>query len=240
VRRLRGELLPELPFSSNHYLTTRVFSLDDEKFQPSQRLIDLTLDAVKALPGISIDEVNSRPGVHRALEPHRLLQWPGEHYKLLAAIVSVLKPRRVIEIGTFEGWSSLSMKQYLPQDGLITTFDIAAWNTFANSCLNDTDFADGRLIQVVEDLSKPDVVARNKHALEEADFVFVDGPHDGPTEYMMMENLNTLNFTEQPIFVFDDIKMHSMLKFWRDLRMPKLDITSFGHWSGTGISEWRS
>ena len=40
-------------------------------------------------------------------------------------------------------------------------------------------------------------------------------------------------------FLFDDIKMHTMLKFWRDLPLPKLDITSFGHWSGTGLAEWK-
>ena len=144
VRRLRGELLPDLPFPSNHYLTTRVFSLDDDPFQPSQRIIDLTLEAVRAIPEVSLKAVNERPGVHRALEPHRLLHWPGEHYKLLAAIVSVLKPQRIIEIGTFEGWSSLSMKQYLPADGQITTFDIARWDTFGNTCLEQQDFDDGR------------------------------------------------------------------------------------------------
>lgn len=239
ARRLRGELLPDLPFHSNHYLTTRVFSLDDEPYQPSPRLIELTLDAVRAIPRISLDAVNARPGVHRALEPGRLLQWPGEHYKLLAALVLVLQPERIVEIGTFEGWSSLSMKQYLPPEGRIDTFDIAAWNTFPNTCLQPDDFVDGRLVQHLEDLADPTVVARNRDLLAAADLVFMDGPHDGPTEYKMWENLKQVPFANSPLFVFDDIKMHTMLKFWRDLPLPKLDITSFGHWSGTGLAEWK-
>jgi predicted O-methyltransferase YrrM len=239
VRRLSGELLPELPFKSNHYLTTRVFSLDDDPFQPSQRIIDLTLEAVGAIREVSLDAVNGRSGVHRALQPERLLQWPGEHYKLLAALVHVLKPRRIIEIGTFEGWSSLSMKQSLPADGLITSFDIASWDTFGNTCLEQGDFTDRRLVQVVENLADPRIVSAHSSILQEAELVFMDGPHDGPTEYKMMQNLSSLHFANEPIFVFDDIKMHTMLKFWRDLKMPKLDITSFGHWSGTGIAEWR-
>ncbi|MGH7312141.1 MAG: hypothetical protein ACREJV_03130 [Candidatus Rokuibacteriota bacterium] len=30
----------------------------------------------------------------------------------------------------------------------------------------------------------------------------------------------------------------NMLAIWREIRMPKLDVTSFGHWSGTGLVEW--
>jgi hypothetical protein len=37
--------------------------------------------------------------------------------------------------------------------------------------------------------------------------------------------------------MFDDTRLPSMLKFWRELDYPKLDFTSFGHWSGTGLVE---
>lgn len=42
----------------------------------------------------------------------------------------------------------------------------------------------------------------------------------------------------QPILVFDDIRAWNMLAIWREIRMPKLDLTSFGHWSGTGLVDW--
>jgi hypothetical protein len=29
-----------------------------------------------------------------------------------------------------------------------------------------------------------------------------------------------------------------MLDIWYNLDKPKLDLTSFGHWSGTGLVEW--
>jgi hypothetical protein len=29
-----------------------------------------------------------------------------------------------------------------------------------------------------------------------------------------------------------------MLRFWRELKKPKLDISSFGHWTGTGMVMW--
>ena len=37
--------------------------------------------------------------------------------------------------------------------------------------------------------------------------------------------------------VLDDIRVWTMIKTWREITLPKLDITSFGHWSGTGIVE---
>lgn len=36
----------------------------------------------------------------------------------------------------------------------------------------------------------------------------------------------------------DDIRVWTMLKTWREISYPKLDLTSFGHWSGTGIIEF--
>ena len=37
------------------------------------------------------------------------------------------------------------------------------------------------------------------------------------------------------LILLDDIRLWKMLKIWREISMPKLDLTSFGHWSGTGI-----
>jgi hypothetical protein len=48
-----------------------------------------------------------------------------------------------------------------------------------------------------------------------------------------------VRFRQTPIVVFDDIRVWNMLAIWHDLRWPKLDPTSFGHWSGTGICEVR-
>jgi hypothetical protein len=38
--------------------------------------------------------------------------------------------------------------------------------------------------------------------------------------------------------MFDDIRFWNMLRIWRNVAAPKLDITSFGHWSGTGLVDW--
>jgi hypothetical protein len=38
--------------------------------------------------------------------------------------------------------------------------------------------------------------------------------------------------------MFDDIRLWNMLRTWRTINRPKLDLTSFGHWSGTGLVDW--
>jgi len=33
----------------------------------------------------------------------------------------------------------------------------------------------------------------------------------------------------------DDIRFKNMIPLWRSITQPKLDISSFGHWSGFGM-----
>jgi hypothetical protein len=37
---------------------------------------------------------------------------------------------------------------------------------------------------------------------------------------------------------FGDIRVLDMIENWRRLNRPKLGVTSFGHWSGTGLLDW--
>jgi caffeoyl-CoA O-methyltransferase len=45
--------------------------------------------------------------------------------RLLAALVAMLRPRSVLEIGTFTGYSALSMAEALPADGRLVSCDIS-------------------------------------------------------------------------------------------------------------------
>lgn len=124
VRRLTGELAPPLPFSASLYFTTKACSLHDEPHQPSSRLIQLTLQAAREAEHLSLDAIAARPAIQQSSNVKSLTLWPGEHYRLLAALVRLLQPKNVVEIGTHLGWSALAMKQELPAGGRISTFDI--------------------------------------------------------------------------------------------------------------------
>ncbi len=112
------------------------------------------------------------------------------------------------------------------------------WDDVPKSCLVAKDFSDKRLEQEVADLSIPAVFDQHASLLAEADLIFADGPKDGVFEYKFANLLDTLTFAKTPYVVFYDIRERNMLRFWREMNKPKLDISSFGHWTGTGLVMW--
>jgi hypothetical protein len=171
-------------------------------------------------------------------EPHWFDTWPGEHYRLLAALVRTLNPKTVIEIGTFTGMGTLALAQELQPSGTLTTFDLLAWNSFADTWLAPSDFA-GR--------PRAAGAARHLHAGRHraaSRAVRVGRPdlcrwaQGRRTEANILANLGTLNLSRDVVIVFDDIRVVNMIDIWRRIGRPKMDLTSFGHWSGTGLIDW--
>jgi predicted O-methyltransferase YrrM len=201
--------------------------------QPSARLLDVALKAVAEARSVDLGDLVARgydelPNV-----------WPGEHYRLLTAVVSVLQPKAIVEIGTATGMSALAMKKTLPLDGKITTFDLLPWQGYPRGVLRDEDFADGRLEQRLDDLSTPVGWRANATLLRGAELIFVDAKHDGAQERDFMLGFDEVGLESAPLVIFDDTRVWGMLCFWQEISLPKLDLTSFGHWSGTGLVDYR-
>jgi predicted O-methyltransferase YrrM len=202
--------------------------------KPSPELIELALAGIQAARQIDLADVSAR------LEPDiNLLDiWPGEHYKLLSGLVSVLQPRLIVELGTATGSSALSLKRFQPKGGRLATFDVIPWRQYPGTVLTEVDFADGTLQQYVDDISQPAQLAKHKALLAEADLIFIDAAKDGMQEQLFLNNFETVEFKSDPLLIFDDIRLWNMLRIWNDIKRPKLDLTSFGHWSGTGLVQW--
>ncbi len=145
-----------------------------------------------------------------------------------------------MEVGTGGGLSALAVKAHLPAGGRLATFDLVDWRTGRPfNVLRAADFADGTLAQRLADLSLPSVFARYAGMLAQAEMIFIDGPKDGTTEPRLLDNLRTIPFRPGvPLVVLDDIRLWNMLGIWRDTPYSKLDLTSFGHYAGTGLVEW--
>ena len=201
-----------------------------------ERLCLEAADWIRAAAACSMDAVSRRV----VSGPRWPEVWPGEHYRLLAGMVAATKPRRIVEIGTHTGLSALAMLQHLGSGADIVTFDVAPWRSFGNSCLHETDFAPGRLSQVVGDLSSEGEFAKHEPLLRAADMIFVDGPKDGVFEPAFLARLSAVNFDQSPLLVLDDIRFPNMVMLWERITAAKLDLTSFGHWSGTGVVRWRT
>jgi predicted O-methyltransferase YrrM len=190
---------------------------------PTERLLDISIDA-------ETDAV-----LHR---------WPGEHYRLLAGVCAAAKPKTVVEVGTASGLSALALLSALPPGSRLATFDIVPWDRTrtdawgGHTLLRKDDFADGRLTPLVGDLSNPATFELHRPLLEQADLFFVDGPKDAVFERVFLDRLTTVRFATSPLVMFDDIRLWNMVRIWKDVRRPKLELTSFGHWSGTGLIDW--
>jgi predicted O-methyltransferase YrrM len=203
----------------------------------SDYLIDLALRAAQEAWHTQLPELSGRV----AADGNDFTRiWPGEHYRLLAALVKLLQPKRVIEVGTFRGLSALALKKFLPADGKITTFDVVPRDSLPNTCLRPEDFLDDRLRQQIGDLSDARVFELHRSLIQETELLFVDGPKDGVFERKLLQQLETVDFHKALLVVMDDIRFWNMLGIWQDIARPKLDLTSFGHWSGTGLVDWRS
>ncbi len=228
------ELLFRPDVSARHTKRTLLYSPDDEPGKPTPYLVDLVLQAARQALLMDLGVISQR----MPTGPRWPDFWPGEHYRLLAGLVKILQPKQIVEIGTHTGLSALALKHNLPADGRLTTFDLLAWPAIPETCLKQSDYADGRLTQVLADLGRPEVLAAHTERLRHAELFFVDGPKDGVFEEAFLANLGHVPFVRPPILVFDDIKDWNMLKTWRGIAHPKMDITSLGHWTGTGIVHW--
>jgi predicted O-methyltransferase YrrM len=208
---------------------------------PNSRLIDLAIESIGRARSISFSALRDRVGADADAVLER---WPGEHYRLLASLCSALAPKTVVEIGTASGMSALAMLSVLPPASRLVSFDVFPWDYRGpdawggETLLRRSDFDDGRLIHQVGDLSAPVMFERHRELLSRADFIFVDGPKNDAFERVFLERLRTVHFLSSPIVAFDDIKVWNMLAIWQQIPKPKLDLTSFGHWSGTGLIDW--
>jgi hypothetical protein len=232
-----GRRLLSTPVNARHSEYSILYSEDDSVSRPSQRLLNVGIESVRSACTIDLSDIARRVQGRLSYPDNTVNLWPGEHYRLLAGLVSVLRPKLVIEIGTAQGLSALSFLKYLPEQGKVVTFDLVPWREYPNTCLEQDDFDSGRLAQIIGNLGEPEFFSQHRELLRKADIIFEDATHDGIFEEQLVRNVETIQFDKPPIFIFDDVRVWNMLGFWRDLRWPKLDFTSFGHWTGTGLCE---
>jgi predicted O-methyltransferase YrrM len=224
----------ELSERIRHFLPSYLLSLDDEPYKPSDRLIQLLLASVKLAWEDEMEDLQ-----HRIQEPEKtfIRTFPGEHYRLLKAITKVLKPKTVIEIGTYRGLGCLTLKSGIGSDARVITYDIFPWEEIPGSHLRKEDW-DESLQFRRKDLCNPEDAADEWNTLISADLIFVDAAKDGHMEREFINLFYKVPFLRPPVIIFDDIRFPEMCMIWRDIKKPKLDVTSFGHWSGTGLIDW--
>lgn len=202
---------------------------------PTFELIELAVDAARAAANTHLDGVLARAEAIHSPSAEWVNQYPGEHYRLLAGFMSVLKPKLVVEIGTYTGVSALAFLAAAQPGCRVVTYDVIAWNDIPGSLLHQSDFDGDRLEQRIGDLAEPEYWSAQREVFVDADLVFLDGPKDDVFEAIILRRLAELP-RPPGLLIVDDVRFLEMLAPWDAFPSPKLDVTSFGHWSGTGIA----
>ena len=163
-----------------------------------------------------------------------------EHYMFLASLSVQLKNKTIIELGTHKGVSSYILgygNRFYNSNNNILTYDIIKFPMPFEDTIN--------VKYKLEDLFDPKIREENRDLLLNSDVIFIDiDPHEGILEYNMYEWLKSNKY--DGIIIFDDVKLgrghmgstseFSMSEFWEKIpSSEKIDLTSVGHWSGTGI-----
>jgi len=149
-------------------------------------------------------------------------QKSGEnHYRLLAHISTLYRGAKLLDIGTFRGWSALSLS-YNP-DNKVISYDIC--QSFVKS---PNQLKDNIEYRIGNFLNYPDEI-------KESPFIFLDvDPHDGIQERQIFDQLEDIGY--KGIVMLDDIHHFSgMNSFFNNIKQRKADMTKYGHCTGTGI-----
>lgn len=93
-------------------MTARTLNLDDALYQ---YLLDVSLRDTPLLRRLR-DETQALPTARWQVAP--------EQGQFLALLVKLIGARRILEVGTFTGYSALCMAQVLPGDGLLVCCDL--------------------------------------------------------------------------------------------------------------------
>lgn len=230
--KLLRTLLPS-PLKADHVEVSMIASLHDDPAVPTDWLIQTCLRAIEEARKVDLSDVSKR----MQEPPYYPNIWPGEHYKLLAGFVKSLQPKVVIEIGTFRGIGTLSLAKYLPENGKLAAFDPVPWHQVSTTVLKQSDFGD-RLVQYNDDLADMQAVEKHQSLLRNADLFLIDAAKDNVMERGFIKNLKAIGLKPNTIVIFDDTRLWNMLEIWRSIDFPKIDLTSFGHWAGTGVVQW--
>lgn len=164
---------------------------------------------------------------------------PGEHYRLLSGICKKENPSIVVEIGTYTGMGTKTIQEACSDLTKIHTFDIIPWTSF-DSHLTAESFDNARIKQHLVDLSVPSNFSSYSKLFQEADIIFLDGPKDAKFEFKFLNLLSTIKpntSNKKRYLIIDDIKFLNMGRCWNMIKSPKIDLTSYGHWTGTGICD---
>jgi predicted O-methyltransferase YrrM len=115
--------------------------------------------------------------------PNGRMQITPEQGHLLALLIRLIGARRVLEIGTFTGYSALAMALALPANGRLVACDVSEeWTSIARTHWQRAGVADRIELRIAPALSTL-VEVEQAGGLDQFDFAFIDADKTGYDDY---------------------------------------------------------
>ena len=172
-----------------------------------------------------LDGIDLTPWMHctqqQGVPKHWFYRKSGqEHYRLLIYISNLYKNQTLLDIGTYQGSSALALGAN-PLNH-IKSFDLLRQPEI--DYINESNI----------EFKLETILENNDELIISAPFIMLDTDHEGPFEYAFYGHLKKINYTG--LLLLDDINLNDPMKrFWGHITEEKHELTSKGHWSGTGI-----
>ena len=143
----------------------------------------------------------------------------AEHYRLLAFISTLFNNKTLLDIGTYQGSSSIALS-YNPNNSIIS-FDINQQPEILKIDIANIKYCIDNI------LNSPSIILNSP-------LILVDTYHDGSFEREFINELIKIKYTG--LVLFDDIHLDGpMQEFWDSITIEKYDLTKIGHYTGTGL-----
>lgn len=167
----------------------------------------------------NIDTMNIEH-IHPSMQQWFHLKSGAEHYRLLIHLGFLYNNIQIADIGTYRGASAIALAQN--QNNKIYSVDLIYDCGFIP--MKNIEFATGNF-NTDKDIQEN---------ILKSSLIFLDIDH------LYTNEIKFYNFLVENkwkgVMFCDDINLNSeMKKFWNEVSHKKMDVTKYGHWSGTGV-----
>ena len=158
------------------------------------------------------------------------LNLSGTHeYRLYSYLSTFFNNTIILDIGTSFGRSAIALSHN--DKNKVITYDVYDWIQNNNHKIYSKRNIEFRLKNIIEDLTE--------EFLRNCSLVIIDIDHFETMEKIIMDKLSECKFSG--MILLDDIyhpqkdMYKAMQSLWKNINIPKFDITKYGHSTGTGL-----
>lgn len=150
-----------------------------------KRTLDLNERLYEYLLSVSLRDTPVQAALRRETDRLEMgvMQVSADQAQFMALLVKLINARRVIEVGTFTGYSALALAQALPGDGRLIACDVSKeWTDIARRYWQQAGVADRIELRLAPAMETLDGLIAG-HYTEGFDFVFIDADKQNLRNY---------------------------------------------------------